>query len=57
MVTMSIMGPPAVLLNRSVTPDSRSRLPNISMPMRGALEGTTRDARIPVTMGKRIAAL
>ena len=30
---------PTVLLSRSVTPHSRSRLPNVSIPIRGAAEG------------------
>jgi hypothetical protein len=63
MVTMSMSDVPAVFFRRSVTPDSRSRsdsrsrLPNISMPMRGAQEGTAREAPRPVMMGKRITAV
>ena len=42
MVTALIRWVLAVLLKRSVTPDSRIRFPNISMPISGATEGISR---------------
>ena len=57
MVTMSIKAPPAVLRKRSVTPHSRSRFPNISIPIRGALDGMARDATTPVKIGKIMTAV
>ena len=41
---------------RSVTPDSRSRLPYISMPTSGAHAGTTSEASTAVAMGNTITA-
>jgi len=57
MVTMLTSAPPDVLASRSVTVDSRSKLPNISMPMRGAHPGTASDATTAVTIGKRMTAV
>ena len=54
---MSISAPPAVLRKRSVTPHSLRRLPNINIPIKGALEGMAREATIPVMIGKRIVAV
>ncbi len=56
-VTMLISGPDAVLASRSVTPDSRSRLPNISRPISGAAGGTASDTSTVITIGNRITAV
>ena len=39
--------------SRSTTPDSRSRLPSISMPMSGEALGTSRPVSSVTAMGKR----
>ena len=57
MVTILISGPPAVLLNRSVTIDSLNRFPNINIPSSGALAGIINAVTTVVTMGKRITAV
>lgn len=54
---MLIRAPDAVLLRRSVTPDSRSRLPNISSPSNGAADGMNRQASTQVITGNRITAV
>ena len=54
MVTIFISSFCAVLESLSVTPHSLSRLPNISMPISGAAEGTSRDTNIVTTMGNII---
>ena len=41
----------AVSERRSVTPDSRNRLPSISMPRRAAMGGSSRLMRMVATMG------
>lgn len=51
-VTALIRWVPAVLLRRSVTPDSRIRFPNMSIPINGATEGTTRAVINVETIGK-----
>ena len=57
MVATSMITPPAARESRSVTPDSRSRFPNISMPTSGPQEGTARAATTAVTMGKTTRAV
>ena len=56
-VTMLISGPLAVLLKRWVTPDSRIKLPNISMPMSGPLAGMKSTVRTQVAIGKTTTAV
>ena len=55
-VTMLIRGPLAVLLSRCVTPDSRIRLPNISMPISGPLAGMNSTVITQVAIGKTMTA-
>jgi len=47
----------AVSDSRSVTSDSRSRLPNISMPTRGVALGRRRTHSRSVTIGKRMRSV
>ena len=56
-VTMLTSGPPAVLYRRSVTVDSRSRLPNISIPISGAQAGTASAVSTVSRIGKRTTAV
>ena len=49
---MLMSGPLAVELRRWVTPDSRSRLPNISIPNNGPLAGTNNTVIRHVAIGK-----
>ncbi len=53
-VTMFISSFCAVLDRRSTTPDSRNRLPSISIPTSGAAEGTSSDTKMVTTIGKMI---
>jgi hypothetical protein len=52
--TMYIMALEAVSVSCLTTPDSRNRLPSISIPTRGAVVGRIRHTTIVTTMGKRI---
>ena len=52
MVTMFISSFCAVLDRRSVTPETRRRLPNISMPISGAAEGSSSETMTVTAMGK-----
>ena len=54
MVTILMISFWAARLSRSTTPASRSRLPNISMPISGAAEGRNRIQRISTVNGNRI---
>ncbi len=51
---MYIMALEAVSVSCLTTPDSRNRLPSISIPTRGAVVGRIRHTTIVTTMGKRI---
>ena len=53
---MSMIVPPAVRESLSVTPDSRSRFPNISRPTRAAQDGTASAVTAAVTIGKAMTA-
>jgi len=55
-VTISIIAPPAVFFNLSVTPLSLIKFPNISIPIKGALDGTANEAIAPVSIGNIITA-
>jgi len=48
---------PAVSLNRSVTPDSRNRLPNINIPTSGAQEGIAKAVSTVMNTGKMMTAV
>ena len=52
--TMYMSAFDAVSVSCLTTPDSRKRLPNISIPIRGAVVGRTIDTTIVMIIGKRI---
>ena len=52
--TMYIRALEAVSVSCFTTPDSRNRLPSISMPTRGAVVGRIRHTTTVTMMGKRI---
>ena len=54
MTTMYIMALEAVSASCPTTPDSLNRLPSISIPTRGAVEGRIRHTTIVTMMGNRI---
>ena len=57
MVTMLHSSFWAVLLMRSTTPQTRIRLPSISMPTRVAASGSSSDTMIVTAMGKMIVSV
>ena len=55
-VTIFMSSFPAVLANLSTTPLSRSRLPNINIPIRGAALGSNRITITVTMMGNRMSS-